>query len=299
MRITIFTPTDDAAAAPRIGLLADDGVRAVELPGAGDAGLALKRLIADFEGLRPQLEALAAEATPVPLERVRLLPPLADPAKILCALRMPMQHTDSEDALHVFLKATGSAVGDGAEVVLPRLPGAELFTHDGCLAAVVGRSCRGVDASDWRDVVFGFTALVDVAGRTDARARWKDGLSALGSSCDTFGPLGPAIVPRAIAEQDGLELELRCGGELRQRTRFDDLDRQVGAAIERATSIMTLHPGDIVAVGGSPAEQGPVQDGDDLQVDLTAVGRLAVTVRDPSGREWDRGIRVASAAPAA
>ncbi len=296
MRLTIFTPTDDASARPRVGLLADDGVRPLDLPDAPTAGAALKRLIADFDVVGPQLDARAADA--LALDRVRLLPPLADPAKILCTLRMPMQHTDTEDALHVFLKAAGSTVGDGAEVVLPRLPGAALFTHDGCLAAVIGRTCRGVGAADWRDVVFGFTALVDVAGRTDARERWKDGLSALGSSCDTFGPLGPAIVPRETVERAGVvELELRCAGELRQRTRFDDLDDQVGAAIERATSIMTLHPGDVVAVGGAPTDQGPLQDGDELRVDLTAVGRLSATVRDPAGRRWDRAIRVA--APAA
>ncbi len=293
MRIVIFTRTADAGTAvPQLGLLTDAGVVAVDVPGVPTAGAALKHVVADFGAHRPRLEQLAADAAAIPRDQVRLLPPLADPAKLLCPLRMPMQHTDTEDELHVFLKAPGSTLGDGGEVVLPRLEDAELFTHDACLAVVIGRRCHGVAATDWRDVVFGYTALIDVTGRTDERTRWKAGISALGSSCDTFGPLGPVIVPRAdVDEAAGFGVRLHCGDELRQEFRVDDLDAQIGAAIQRATSIMTLHPGDVVAVGAT-AGQGPVQDGDALRLDVDQVGRLAVSVRDPHGRAWDRSIRI-------
>ena len=87
---------------------------------------------------------------------------------------------------------------------------------------VIGHRCRAVKAADWREVVFGYTAMVDITGRTAELSRWKDGKSALGSSCDTFGPLGPWIVPRAAFEaSDDLALELRCNGELRQQVNVE------------------------------------------------------------------------------
>jgi len=296
MRLVIFEPAAGASASPpQLGLLTPGGVVAVDVVSAATAGGALKQVVAGFDALRPRLEQLAARSAAIPLDEVRLLPPLADPAKILCTLWLPMQHTDTEDRLHVFVKAPGSTIGDGGEVVLPRLDDAELFTHNACLAVVIGKRCRAVAASGWREVVFGYSAMIDVTARTASLARWKGGLSALGSSCDTFGPLGPAIVPRGeIEERDGLELQLRCGGELRQQARFDDLDAQIGVAIERATSVMTLHPGDVLAIDGTAAGQGPLQDGDELQLDVGQVGRLSVSVRDPSNRTWDRSIRVAS-----
>jgi 2-keto-4-pentenoate hydratase/2-oxohepta-3-ene-1,7-dioic acid hydratase in catechol pathway len=299
MRLAIFDQVAGGAACPRLGLVTSDGVVAVDVLSAPTAGAALKQVVADYGRLRPRLEQLAARTAAIGLEQVRLLPPLADPAKLLCTLTFPMQRTDTEDQLHVFLKATGSTIGDGADVVLPRIDGAELFTHSACLAVVIGKRCRAIEAPDWRGVAFGYTAMIDITARTAAIARWKDGVSALGSSCDTFGPLGPVIVPRdQVDEREGFELELRCGGELRQQARFDDLDEQIGSAIQRASSVMTLHPGDVVAIEATTDGQGPVQHGDDLQLDLSQVGRLSTSVRDPSGRQWDRSIRVRHSAAA-
>jgi len=298
MRFALFEQVAGAnASPPRLGLVTRDGVVAIDIVSAPSAGRALKQAITDFVALSPRLEDLAARSEAIPLEHVRLLPPLASPAKILCTLRLPMQHTDTDEQLHVFVKSPGSTIGDSGEVVLPRLAGAEVFTHNACLALVIGQRCRAVAASDWREVVFGYTAMVDITARSATLARWKDGLSALGSSCDTFGPLGPVIVARAeIEERDGFELQLWCGGELRQHARFDDLDERIGTVIERASSVMTLQPGDVIAIDGTTAGQGPLQDGDAVQVELSQVGRLSVSVRDPWGREWDRSIRVESGA---
>ena len=62
--------------------------------------------------------------------------------------------------------------------------------------------------------------------------------------------------------------------------------------IELASTVMTLHPGDVIAIEATPDGQAPVQDGDELQVDLGPLGRLTTTVRDPLGRTWDPAIRV-------
>jgi 2-keto-4-pentenoate hydratase/2-oxohepta-3-ene-1,7-dioic acid hydratase in catechol pathway len=297
MRLALFDQLDaGTASAPRLGLVTTDGVIAVDTVPAPNARRALKRVIADFDELSGGLEDLGARSTAIPLDRVRLLPPLAEPTKVLCTLRLRSPEPEHADQLYTFLKAPGSVIGNGGEVVLPQLDGAEIFTHNLCLAVVIGRRCRAVAAADWREAVYGFTAMVDIAARTDSLARWNRGQSPLGSSCDAFGPLGPWIVRRTELEDGGgIELRLHCNGELRQEIRFDDLDAQIGMVVERASTVMTLEPGDVIAIDGTWEGQGPVQDGDELRVDFGASGGLVVTVRDPSGRRWDPRIRVAPA----
>jgi 2-keto-4-pentenoate hydratase/2-oxohepta-3-ene-1,7-dioic acid hydratase in catechol pathway len=285
MRLAIFGAPD--AGEPQLGLVTPEGVVAID--SALSAGAALKHVI------EHSADAFATGSAAIPVEQVRLLPPLAHPAKILCSLRVTFKPETGEETeqLHVFLKAPGSAIGDGGAVVLPQLDGAEVYTHNLCLAVVIGRRCRTVRAADWRDVVFGYTAMIDITGRTASLARWKDGKSALGSSCDTFGPLGPWIVPRAAVEaSEDLELELRCNGELRQQVRVAALADQIGRVIDLASTVMTLHPGDVLAIEATADGQAPVQDGDELQVDLGPLGRLTTTVRDPAGRTWDPSVRV-------
>lgn len=284
MRLAIFEHEGET----QLGLVTSEGLVAVDSP--LPAGAALKHMIEHFDGVEP-----AAGETAIALDEVRLLPPLATPAKILCSLRVTFKPEADEETeqLHVFLKSPGSAVGDGGAVILPQLAGADVYTHNLCLAVIIGRRCRTVPAADWRDVVFGYTAMVDITGRTAELSRWKDGKSALGSSCDTFGPLGPWIVSRAAFEAHGdVALELRCNGELRQEARVDELDEQIGRVIELASTVMTLQPGDVIAIEATADGQAPVQDADELRVDLGPIGRLTTTVRDPLGRTWDSTIRV-------
>ena len=296
MRLAIFERlAAESPPTPQLGLVTPQGVIPVDAVGASSAGAALKHVIANFDDMRAALDDLVRRSAAIPLDKVRLLPPLASPAKILCSLRVTLKPEEGEDSeqLHVFLKSPGSAVGDGGVVVLPKLEGAALYTHNLCLAAVIGRSCRDVPAADWRAVVFGYTAMVDITGRTASLSRWKDGKSALGSSCDTFGPMGPWIVPSPTFEaSEDIALELRCNGELRQQACVDTLDERMGRVIELASTVMTLKPGDIVADEATADGQAPIQDGDELQVHLGPVGRLTAAVHDPSRRTWDPAIRV-------
>jgi 2-keto-4-pentenoate hydratase/2-oxohepta-3-ene-1,7-dioic acid hydratase in catechol pathway len=292
MPLAIFEPLAGDAP-PRLGVVTPAGVVAVDGVGAPSAGAALRDLISDYGVLDGGLEGLAGDTVPVPLDTVRLRAPLASPAKILCSLRVTLKPDEIEQR-HVFLKSPGSAIGDGGEVVLPHLPGAEFYTHNLCLAVVIGRRCRDVAAAEWREAVFGYTAMVDITGRTGELSRWKDGKSSLGSSCDTFGPLGPWIVPRDVFDEDGgFALSLSCNGQVRQEARIENLDERIGTVIELASTIMTLKPGDVIAVEVTPDGQGPLQHGDQLRVELDGVGRLSASVRDPWGRNWDPEVRVA------
>jgi 2-keto-4-pentenoate hydratase/2-oxohepta-3-ene-1,7-dioic acid hydratase in catechol pathway len=290
MRLCLYEAAGDRG--PELGMATEAGIIAAgaALPGL-DGGAALKAAIARFDELRPELERLANSAEAVPLGHVRLLPPLARPAKIACCTRM--QGTDRKSDLYFFLKAAGSAQGSGGKVKLPLLEAADLFTHNVHVAVVIGAHTHALEPARWREAVFGYTAMVDVTARNANMARWKDGRSPLGSSCDTFTPLGPWIVPRSdVGESGGLHISLHCGGELRQEDRLERLDEEIGEAIELASTVMTLGVGDVIGIAGSLRGQGPIQDGDPIEVDFDQVGRLAVTVSDPERRSWDRTLRI-------
>ena len=238
MRICLYEAAGDRG--PELGMATEAGVVAAgaALPGL-DGGAALKEAIGRFDELRPELERLAGSAGALPLGQVRLLPPLAQPAKIACCTRM--QGTDREGDLYFFLKASGSTLGSDGEIQLPALEDADLFTHNVHIAVVIGTPVHRLDPARWREAVFGYTAMIDVTARNTEMARWKDGKSPLGSSCDTFTPLGPWIVPRSdVDESGGLHISLRCRGELRQEDRFVRLDEEIGEAIELVSTVMTL-----------------------------------------------------------
>jgi hypothetical protein len=51
-----------------------------------------------------------------------------------------------------------------------------------------------------------------------------------------------------------------------------------------------LVPGDVIMCGTNHQGVGAIQDGDRIDMSIEGVGDLSVSVRDPLGREWPRGI---------
>jgi 2-keto-4-pentenoate hydratase/2-oxohepta-3-ene-1,7-dioic acid hydratase in catechol pathway len=278
--------------AGRLGLATERGVVSLD----GTDARTLKQLAADFDRLRPQLERCRDHGPVVPADQAPLRAPLARPAKVLVAMRARTAGAGSPAQLHVYAKAVPAVTGNGAEVVLPDADGAALFTHNGCLAVVIGRQARALPPERWREAVWGYTAMIDVTARTARGARWKDGRSCLGGSFDGFAPLGPWIVPRAEAQDAaGIDVCLRVNDAVRQAYRLD-VDREIGEAIALASTVMTLYPGDVIAVQGPGQDQGPVQGGDRIDLDVGPVGRLHATVRDRLGRRWPADLRLDASA---
>ncbi len=291
LRLTVFATLADAG--PRLGIETDRGIVDATTASRAAGARALRDVISRFTELRPQLEQLARHEAPYPPQAVRRLAPLARPAKVLASLRARTGGAASPLELHVYPKASSSVIGDAGQIVLPDLDDAGLFTHNACLAVVIGRRVRALAASDWREAVFGYAAMIDVTARMAGGARWKDGRSCLGGSCDTFAPLGPWIVPRAhVDESAGLTVRLTADGELRQHYVLEDLDREIGEVVALSSRVMTLHPGDVIAIQGPADGQGPLQHGDRVVVDIDQVGRLTAAVSDPLGRRWPRDLRL-------
>lgn len=117
-----------------------------------------------------------------------------------------------------------------------------------------------------------------------------------GKAIDTFGPLGPGIVPaRFIPDPQALMLTTRVNGERVQYESTNQMIFSVAATIAFITQFMTLLPGDIIATG-TPASVGFIRkpqillkDGDIVEVEIENIGTLRNrVVVDSPGRSKEQ-----------
>ena len=246
-------------------------------------------VIARFPALRPAIEAHVAAGAPVPLSEVRLRPPLPRPGKIICARANYREGSDREPwPMDAFLKSPEAVIGPGDTVVLPeRLH--DVFHHEAELAVVIGKQASNVPADAVMDHVFGYTGFMDVSARKGIGR--PDGASFIGKSYDTFAPLGPAIVTAdEIPDPHVLQVRYWVNGEPRHDYNTSDIEHGVPEFLEFVSSVMTLCPGDVVAMGTNHQQVGPLQDGDLAVLEIEGIGRLTVDVVDPLQRTWAREI---------
>jgi len=190
----------------------------------------------------------------------------------------------------MFLKNPDAVVGPGDTIELPNFTVPWMFMHEAELAIVLKGPARAVPEADWRRAVFGYTAMMDITGRGEGRSTWGRG-TWLGKSFDTFLPLGPCIVTAdEIADPNDLWVQFWNDGQLRHNYHTDDMEHRVPELIAFASRTLTLRSGDVICCGTNHEGLGPVQDGERLEILIHGIGRMALTVRDPLQRTWERGI---------
>ena len=86
----------------------------------------------------------------------------------------------------------------------------------------------------------------------------------IGKGTDTFAPLGPFIVPKEfVPDPQKMPIKFTLSGKVMQDSNTDRMTHNVREMLSFASHILTLHPGDILAMG-SPAGVGP-RAGRDLE----------------------------------
>jgi 2-keto-4-pentenoate hydratase/2-oxohepta-3-ene-1,7-dioic acid hydratase in catechol pathway len=230
---------------------------------------------------------LVAAGIAVPRRWVRLCAPVPRPGKIVGVARNYAAH-GAERGDHkapeepvLFLKAPSAVIGPEDEIVVPAA--VSQADYEGELAVVIGRRARRVTAEDALACVAGYCAANDVSARDFQGVR---GQHFLGKSCDSFAPLGPALVtPDEIPDPQDLGIRTALSGETVQTGHTKDMVFPVAHIIAFASRLMTLDPGDVILTGtpaGVGAARTPprwLQDGDVVEIEIERVGRLANYVR--------------------
>jgi 2-keto-4-pentenoate hydratase/2-oxohepta-3-ene-1,7-dioic acid hydratase in catechol pathway len=252
----------------------------------------MKQLIARYEGeWQERLSAIAssvASAGSAPpyvhaLESLRILPPVR-PALILNAGGNYVEHTegiaaqqqragaapeatsaatsapgiwerkpgDTRDNPYLFQKSPTVVTGAADPIVIPR--GRTNIDFECEFAVVIGKRAKHVPIEGAADHIFGYTVQIDVSdrgGRGDRKMGGSDWL--IGKNHDTFGPLGPFIVPRAFVKSPmNTRHTFTLNDQVMQDSNTSRMSHNIYELLHYASNILTLNPGDVIS-GGSPA----------------------------------------------
>ncbi|WP_339103221.1 fumarylacetoacetate hydrolase family protein [Haloterrigena salinisoli] len=211
-------------------------------------------------------------------DAIDVLPP-CEPSKIVCIGRNYADHADEmgsdvPDRPLLFLKPPNAVAGHGDTVTAPA--GKERIDYEAELGVVIGEQCRHVPVSDAMDVVEGFTCLDDVSNREDQNQEqnWIRG-----KAFDGAAPMGPVLATPDEVPADAT-VASRVNGELKQEGSREQLIFPIPELIAEITSYMTLEPGDVIATG-TPEGVGPLEDGDEVEIEVEGVGTLEHSIRRP------------------
>ncbi len=204
------------------------------------------------------------------LGSVRLLAPV-EPSKVVAVGLNYRDHAQElgqaiPDEPLLFLKPSTTVIGPGDPIRLP--PQSSRVDYEAELAIVIGKTAKGVTASQAKDHILGFTCLNDVTARD---LQVKDGQWTRAKSFDTFCPLGPWV--ETDLNPADLGIELFVNSERRQQSRTSNLIFDPCRLVEFISGIMTLLPGDVIATG-TPSGIGPLNPGDVVEVRIEGIGSL-------------------------
>lgn len=217
---------------------------------------------------------------PVIDENERLGPPICRPSKIVCVGLNYAQHA-KESGMDVpkepvlFFKATTAICGPNDDLIIPK--GSKKTDWEVELAVVIGKEASYVSEEDAMDYVAGYMLHNDYSER--AYQLEQGGQWVKGKSCDTFAPIGPALVTKEeVADPHNLRLWLKLNGEMMQDSNTSDMVFKIPHLVHYISQYMRLLPGDIISTG-TPFGVGlglnpPVylKDGDEVELGIEKLG---------------------------
>jgi 2-keto-4-pentenoate hydratase/2-oxohepta-3-ene-1,7-dioic acid hydratase in catechol pathway len=260
-------------------------------------------LFENFDAIRGQLQALEGSGSRTPVGSVRLRAPVPRPRKLICCFG---NYREGQDRpvfpIDMFLKSPEAVIGPGDTVVLPKTE-FNICHHEAELGVVIGKAAKEVSEANAMDHIFGYTAFMDVSPRGGVGR--NPGMTMITKSFDTCAPMGPCIATAdEVGDPHDLSIRYWVGDQPRHDYRTSDLEHTLPELIAWASTVMTLLPGDVIALGTNHQGIGPLQDGETGTIEIEKIGRFSINVSDPLKRTWpvevDQGMatRVREASPA-
>lgn len=157
------------------------------------------------------------------------------------------------DNPYLFLKSPTTVVGANDDVVIPR--GREQIDWECEFAVIVGKPAKNIAVASAADHVFGYSIQMDVSDRGGRGDRKMGGGPdwLIQKNHDTFGPIGPYIVPKEFMPQPTtVRHYFMLNGEIKQDSNTSRMEYNLWEMLAYASNVMTLNPGDMLSLG-SPA----------------------------------------------
>lgn len=210
-----------------------------------------------------------------------LLPPIADPQKIICVGLNYLDHCEEQDKPApatpvLFAKFANALAGPHEDIPMPTTT--RRLDYEGELAVVMGTCAKGVSEEEALKHVFGYMVAHDVSAR-DLQKR--DGQWLRAKSQDKFAPMGPCIITAdEVPDPQSLDVTTRLNGTVMQHSNTGRMTFSVAHLIHFITEGITLAPGDIILTGtpsGVGAHRTPpvfLQPGDEVEIEISGLGRI-------------------------
>lgn len=262
----------------KVGAVIDNGI--IDL---SDAGESLKSVLATgpLDNLTKVVESRAPTAD---LDHVVLHQVIPDAGRVICVGKNYHDHAkemggEAPTNPNLFMRTPQSLVGHNQSVVKPRL--SEQYDYEGELAVIIGRGGRHIPENKALSHVAGYSCFLDGSVRDFQKHSFT-----AGKNFDSSGACGPWLVPAAeIANPQALRLVTRVNGEVLQDASTGDMIHSVASLISYISQFTHLEPGDVIATGtpaGVGAGRSPplwLKPGDEVEVEIEAIGTLANTVK--------------------
>lgn len=177
----------------------------------------------------------------------------------------------------LFPKTRNTLVGPGQAIILPKFLNEYGFKtcrtdYEGELAIIIGSGGKNISEENAYEHIFGFTCFNDVSQRNfqkHDKSGWYRG-----KSLDTFGPIGPVIVPmKDIGNPQELNITTRLNGKVVQDSNTRHMLFSIRQIIAFISKQFTLEAGDII-ITGTPSGVGPIAAGDVVEVEIENIGVL-------------------------
>ncbi len=297
MRLVTYRATVEAEA--RLGALVDDLVLDLARFGAVK-GVPFPATMLEFIDLGPQAITIATKliaecgglfplGTTIPASNVKLLAPIPTPRKNIFGIGLNYTEHVAESAKSldtspelprqpvIFSKPPTTVIAPG-EPVRHDANITQQLDWEVELAAVIGRTAKGVAREDALAYVFGYTVCIDMSAR-DCR---RSGQWIYSKGQDTYAPMGPCIVTAdEIPDPQTLDLSLTVNGVTKQSSNTAFMLFKVDELVADISQGITLQPGDIIATG-TPAGVGAGMDpqewlwpGDTIVATVEGIGTLS------------------------
>jgi 2,4-didehydro-3-deoxy-L-rhamnonate hydrolase len=154
------------------------------------------------------------------------------------------------DNPYLFLKSPSVVVGANDDVVIPK--GREQIDWECEFAVVVGAPAKNVSTAEASKYIFGYTIEFDVSDRGGRNDRKMGGGPDwfVQKNHDTFGPLGPFIVPKEFLPNPmNTRHYFTLNGEMKQDANTSQMEYNMLEMLAYASNVMTLNAGDVLSLG--------------------------------------------------
>jgi 2-keto-4-pentenoate hydratase/2-oxohepta-3-ene-1,7-dioic acid hydratase in catechol pathway len=311
--LRLATFTDDQGI--RCGAVLGDHVLDLAAAGAIERHATMCDLLAGGSSTLDRIRRLPDSALRIPLDRVRLEPPVR-PAKFMAlglnsrdhrqeltarslarnlslirvALGLKLAYPNSRYPLF-FAKATSSIAGPYDEIWSPaHSPTAD---YEGELCVVIGARCRQLSNEDAEGAIVGYTITNDVSIRGFQLDNPMGPILAKGY--ETHGPIGPWIVTTDEFDPARAQLRTYVNGRLHQHGNLGELVLSPLRVVSILSRFCTLEPGDLIALGtfagSGMLERRWLKPGDTVRVEIDGIGHIENAVVPEPAAELARDLR--------